>query len=136
MRGAQVDVTGYPLENFMLGFSRPPLAFACAVFFLCNTTVLGDGGLMITLLNDSSDSLLVTAYDQGIRPPQLLVSDRAIYGNASMTVSIAAGRQGRGHLSWTAVTVDRDMRKCGQDDKSHLNDGDTVNVHADGDCHR
>jgi hypothetical protein len=126
----------YPLENSMLGFSRPPLAFACVVFFLGSTAVLGDGGLMITLLNDSSVSLLVTAYDQSTQPAQPLVSDREIYGNASMTVSIAAGRQGRGHLSWTAVTVDRDMRKCGQDDNPHLNDGDTVNVHADGDCHR
>ena len=120
----------------MLGFSRPPLAFACVVFLSGSTAVLGDGGLMITLLNDSSVNLLVTAYDQGTQPPQPLVSDREIYGNASMTVSIAAGRQGRGHLSWTAVTVDRDMRKCGQGDKLHLNDGDTVKVHADGDCHR
>jgi len=119
----------------MLDFSRPRLAFACAAFFLCSPAVLGDGGLMITLLNDSSDSLLVTAYDNGIQPPQTLASDREIYGNASMTVSIAAGRQGRGHLSWNAVTVDRDMRKCGQSDNPHLNDGDTVNVHADEDCH-
>jgi len=91
---------------------------------------------MITLLNDSSDSLLVTVYDKGIQPPQPLISDREIYGNASMTVSISAGRQGRGHLSWTAVTADRNMRKCGQGDNLHLNDGDTVTVHADGDCHR
>jgi hypothetical protein len=120
----------------MLGFSRSRLAFACVAFLFGSPAVLGDGGLMITLLNDSSDSLLVTVYDKGIQPPQPLISDREIYGNASMTVSISAGRQGRGHLSWTAVTADRNMRKCGQGDNLHLNDGDTVTVHADGDCHR
>ena len=120
----------------MLGFSRPRIAFICVAFFLGSTAVLSDGGLKITLLNDSSDNVLVSAYDRGIQPPQLLVSDREIYGNASMTVSIAAGRQGRGHLSWTAVTVDRDMLMCGQDDNPHLNDGDMVKVHADADCHR
>ena len=120
----------------MRDFSRSRLAFACAAFFLGSPAVLGDGGLMITLLNDSSDGLRVTAYDNGIQPPQILVADREIYGNASMTVSITAGSQGRGHLSWTAVTVDRDMRKCGQSDNPHLNDGDTVKVHADEDCNR
>jgi hypothetical protein len=120
----------------MFALHRPPYTLACTVFLLGSTAVLGDGGLMITLLNDSSDNLFVTAYDQGTQPPQPLVSNREIYGNASMTISISAGRQGHGHLSRSAVTADRDMRKCGQDDNRHLNDGDTVKVHADGDCHR
>jgi hypothetical protein len=120
----------------MLGCNRPFLAFACAVFLSGSTAVLGDGGLSITLSNDSSDNLLVTLYDQIAQPPQQLLSNRALYGNASMTVSISAGRQGHGHVSWTAVTADKDMRKCGHDENLHLNDGDTVYVHADGDCHR
>jgi hypothetical protein len=32
------------------------------------------------------------------------------------------------------MNQDPDMRMCGHDDKSDLNDGDTVNVYADGDC--
>jgi hypothetical protein len=120
----------------MLGCNRRFLAFACGIFLSGSTAVLGDGGLMITLSNDSSDNILVTLYDQGTQPPQQLLSNRAIYGNASMTLSISAGRQGHGHISWTAVTADKDMRKCGQGENRHLNDGDTVNVHANGDCHR
>lgn len=120
----------------MLRYDRPRFAVACAVFLLGSTVVLGDGGLMVTLFNDSPDNVFVTAYDQGAQPPQALMSNREIYGNASLTVSVTAGRQGRGHLSWTAVTADRDMRQCGQGDEHHLNDGDTVKVHADGDCHR
>lgn len=120
----------------MLRYDRPRFAVTCAVFLLGSTVVLGDGGLMVTLVNDSPDNVFVTAYDQGAQPPQALMSNREIYGNASLTVSVTAGRQGRGHLSWTAVTADRDMRQCGQGDERHLNDGDTVKVHADGDCHR
>jgi hypothetical protein len=120
----------------MLRYDRPRSAVACAVLLLGSTVVLGDGGLMVTLLNDSSDNVFVTAYDQGTQPPQPLVSNREIYGNASLTISVTAGQRGRGHLSWTAVTADRDMRQCGKGDEHHLNDGDTVKVHADGDCHR
>jgi hypothetical protein len=32
------------------------------------------------------------------------------------------------------MTIDPDMRMCGRGEKAKLNDGDTVNVHADGDC--
>jgi hypothetical protein len=120
----------------MLGCHHPSLAFACGVFLFGSTAVLGDGGLTITLQNDSSDNVLVTLYDQGTEPPQKLLSNRALYGNASMTVAISAGRQGHGHVSWTAVTADKNMRKCGQDENRHLNDGDTVTVRADSDCQR
>ncbi len=48
--------------------------------------------------------------------------------------SIAADSSGHGHLSWTAITIDQDKRVCGHNDKANLNDGDAVNVHADGDC--
>jgi hypothetical protein len=111
-----------------------PAAFAFVFLALSASTVFGDDGLMITLTNDTSDGILVTVYDRGAAPPQTVISDRAIYGNASIEVSIAADSRGRGHLSWTAISIDRDMRKCGHSDRADLNDGDTVNVHADGDC--
>jgi hypothetical protein len=95
---------------------------------------LGGDGLTITIRNDGPDNLYVTVYDRTSSPPHQVLSHTAIYGNASIAVSIAANRSGHGHLSWTAITIDRHMRMCGRGDKSHLNDGDTVNVHADGDC--
>jgi hypothetical protein len=95
---------------------------------------LGGDGLMITIRNDGPDNLYVTVYDRSSSPPHQVLSHTAIYGNASIAVSIAANRSGHGHLSWTAITIDRHMRMCGHNEKSHLNDGDTVNVHADGDC--
>lgn len=99
-----------------------------------SAAVFAGDSLMITLNNDTSDAILVTVYDRSITPPQQVVISTPIYGNASLSVSITADGSGHGHLSWTAMSADRDMRMCGRDDKPNLNDGDTVNVHADGDC--
>src|ERR1700722_12263262 len=109
-------------------------ALACLALSLSIPAALAADGLMITISNDGSDALFVTIYDRSSSPPQQVLSHTALYGNASMSVSIAADSSGHGHLSWTAVTIDRHMRKCGHNEKSHLNDGDTVNVHANGDC--
>ncbi len=118
----------------MRAIHRPIIALAYLLLFFRSAAVLGGDGLMITINNDSSDNLLVTVYDRSTTPPQQVISRTAIYGNASISVSISADSSGHGHLSWTAMTIDHDMRKCGHSDKANLNDGDTVNVHADSDC--
>jgi hypothetical protein len=118
----------------MPAFNRLTMALAYLLFSLGSAAVFGGDSLMITINNDSSDNLLVTVYDQTTNPPQLVLSRNAIYGNASISVSITTDSSGQGHLSWTAMTADHDMRMCGHNDRPNLNDGDTVNVHADNDC--
>jgi hypothetical protein len=92
------------------------------------------GGIDLTINNDTSDNLLVTIYDMGVSPRQTILSNRAIYGNASITVSTSVHASGSGHVSWTAMSQDPDMSKCGHGDKAGLNNGDTVSVYADGSC--
>jgi hypothetical protein len=91
-------------------------------------------GLMITINNGTTQSLLVTVYDTRPRTPVKILSSTIINGNASITVSISSDSTGRGKLRWTATTVDRDMRSCGRGDKAGLNDGDSVDVSADSAC--
>jgi hypothetical protein len=110
------------------------LVLGCLSLSFGLTAALAADGLMVTINNDSTDNLFITVYDRSSSPPQRVLSHTALYGNASIAVSIAADRSGHGQLSWTAMTIDHDMRKCGHNKKSHLNDGDTVNVHADGAC--
>lgn len=107
---------------------------ACLVTCLSAHFAFGYGGLTITILNNSSDTVLVTIYDQSPKPPKQILAGRPIYGNASLTVSIATDIRGRGHLSWTAIGADRDMHRCGSNELTGLHDGDTVNVYADSDC--
>jgi len=118
----------------MRNLNRLTIPLACLLLGLSTVPALGDQGLTITISNDTSDAIYVTAYDRNANPPQMVLSSRPIYGSASITVTISADASGQGHLSWTATTIDRDMHMCGRNDKPNLNDGDTVNVHADTDC--
>ncbi len=115
--------------------NRSTIALCClSSWLICSSASGGDDVLTITINNNTSDNLLVTVYDQNMSPAQRVLSTTAIYGNASISVSISPDGSGRGHLSWTAMTIDHDMRQCGHNDKAGLNDGDTVNVRADSDC--
>jgi hypothetical protein len=122
----------------MSALKRQAAALVCLAIALGSPSVFGqeDGGIMLTINNNTSDNLLVTVYDMGVSPRQTVLSNRAIYGNASVTVSISGDASGRGHVRWTAMSVDPDMRMCGNGDNANLNNGDTVNVYADGDCSR
>jgi len=118
----------------MRPFSRPAMILSCLLVAFTSTSAVGSEGLMVTIKNDTTDNIYVTAYDRNSKPAQMVLSRQPIYGSASFPVTITADAAGKGHLSWTATTIDRDMRKCGHKDKPNLNDGDTVHVHADGDC--
>jgi hypothetical protein len=63
-------------------------------------------------------------------PAQRPLSSERINGFASITIRIAADASVQGHLSWSATTVGRDMRRCGHRDKPGLGDGDTIHVQA------
>jgi hypothetical protein len=118
----------------MRGMHRAVIGLFCILCCTHSAAVFADDGLTITLLNNSSDNVLVTVYDQNTRPPRKILAATAIYGSASLTVSISVDAQGQGHLSWTAVSMDPDMRKCGKGDNAKLTTSVTVSVHADGDC--
>jgi hypothetical protein len=107
---------------------------AAAIFFAGTAAVLADGDLTITITNDSTSNLLVTVYDLNASPPQKVMTNQLINGFASVTVAISPDSSGLGHLSWTAMTNDPDMRQCGRRDKPQLSDGATVHVDTDGDC--
>jgi hypothetical protein len=120
----------------MSAFKRQAAALFYSTLSLGSLSVLGQpgGGIMLTISNNTSDNLLVSIYDVGVSPRQTILSNRAIYGNASITVSISEDASGSGHMLWTAMSQDSDMRKCGHEDKANLKNGDTVSVHADGEC--
>jgi hypothetical protein len=108
---------------------------ACIVLAGVHTSVLGQGTVTIHVLNDTTDNLEVTLYDRNLRRHQMVLSGQVIYGNASIATTISADSSGQGHVSWKAITTDRDMRKCGHHEKAGLNDGDTVHVWANDSCH-
>jgi hypothetical protein len=110
------------------------VALACIVVSCARTTALGQGTLTIHLLNDTPDNLEVTVYDRNLRRHQMVLSGQIIYGDASIAMTISGDSSGQGHVYWTAMTTDRDMRQCGHHDKAGLNDGGTVHVWANSRC--
>jgi len=98
------------------------------------TSALGDGTLTIHVANDTIDNLVVTLDDRTLSPHQTVLSGQVIYSNASVVTSISADASGQGHVYWTAMTTDRHMRHCGHHDEHCINDGDTIQVYADGPC--
>jgi hypothetical protein len=112
--------------------SRLPLVLV--VVLSVRTSALGEGTLTIHVANDTIDNLIVTLYDRNLRPQRTVLSGQVIYSNAWMVTSISADASGRGHVYWTAMTTDREMRHCGNHSDQGINDGDTIHVRADSPC--
>jgi hypothetical protein len=95
---------------------------------------LGDGTLTIHVVNDTIDNLVVSLYDRNSGQNQAVLSGQVLYSNASVVTQISADASGQGHVYWTAMTKDRDMRHCGHRAERGINDGDTIHVRAEGPC--
>lgn len=104
------------------------------LLIVTSASAVSGEGLSVTINNNTTRNLIVTVYDLNASPVIRVLSSQTINGFASLSVTIMADDSGQGHLSWTARTVDQDMRMCGRRDKPNLNDGDTVNVYTDSDC--
>jgi hypothetical protein len=77
----------------MRAFNRRFAALAYLLLSLGSLSVFGqEGGVMLTISNDTSDNLLVSIYDLGTSTRRQILSNRPIYGNAS---SDCAGTQSR-----------------------------------------
>ena len=88
-------------------YAKTVSAIALGVMLCTGGAALAGDGVTVRILNDTPDALSVTIYDRNVRPAQAVVSSEVINGNASLSVSVTADASGRGHLSWTATTVDR-----------------------------
>ena len=110
------------------------LALLACIVLCAQTSVHGQGTVSIHVLNDTTDNLEVTLYDRNLRRHQMILSGQVIYGNASISTTISADSTGQGHVSWRAMSTDRDMRKCGHHENTGLNNGDTIHVWANGSC--
>src|SRR5277367_6405095 len=86
-------------------FNRLTIALAYLLFCMGGGAVYGGDGLTITVMNDTTDNLIVTIYDRNTSPPQKVLSSEVVLGSASIPVSISADPSGQGHLSWTARTA-------------------------------
>ncbi len=104
-----------------------PLAFFTAPAF-------SDNGVSLNITNDGTDDIDVTVYDTTLGPKAVVLSHARINGFTTIPLSVAADDTGHGNISWTAVTADKNNRKCGHADDVGLGDSAAVKVRADSDC--
>lgn len=118
----------------MKGFRQVRAGCVIAAMTMLSASVIGDDGVNVTINNNTTRNLLVTVYDLNASPPMRVLASETINGFASMSILIVADASGEGHLSWTANTTGKDMRRCGHRDRPGISDGDMVNVFVDSDC--
>jgi hypothetical protein len=95
----------------------------------------GGEPVQINVINDSTDDVLVTVRDMNTRRHTKVLDAQRISGFASVPVSVAAGAGGTAHVSWTTVSANPDVHRCGHGDKSALANFDSVRVVAQSTCH-
>lgn len=105
-----------------------PLAFAA-------TPALSQDGISLNITNDGTDDIVVTVYDTTVGPNAVVLAHTRINGFTTVPLTVAPDATGRGNIAWTAVTADKNDRKCGSANATGLGDSAAVTVHADSDCH-
>lgn len=102
---------------------------------LIGTIAYAGDPVQITVTNDGTDDVLVTVRDMNTHAHSKVLDGQRISGFASVPISVAAGATGTAHVSWTTVTTDPDVHRCGHGDKSALANFDSVHVVAQSTCH-
>ena len=108
------------------------LILSCLPLLLAGTALAGEG-VDVKITNDGTQDIVVTIYDTSSSPRRVVITNARINGFTSLPVSLNADASGRANLSWTAISTDREFRKCGHDDTVVANSA-SVNVHADSSC--
>ena len=114
--------------------NRVSCGLALASMLIGGPCALAADTVAITIINDHTDDVLVTVYDMNTQPHSKLLDGQRINGFASVPMSVAADAAGTGHVSWSAVTADPDVRQCGHKDKAALANNDSVHVFAKSKC--
>ena len=101
---------------------------------LASGSALADDGVPLKIINDGTTDILVTVYDLNASPRRVVVAGQRINGFSAVPISVTAGADGMGNVSWTATTGDRDGRLCGRADRQNLANDTEVHVRADTPC--
>ena len=100
---------------------------------LLASTALGGEGVDVKITNNGTEDIVVTVYDTSTSPRRVVITNARMNGFTSLPVSLNADATGRANLSWTAISTDREFRKCGHDD-TVVGNSAFVKVHADSSC--
>lgn len=107
-----------------------------ALLLLATRDVFGDDTMNIRVYNDTEDVIAVTVYDMNATPPEPVLMRQIIDGFAWMPVAITPGREGKGHVRWSAETTGASFHRCGHAERRGLGTDAMLHVFTNSDCVR
>jgi hypothetical protein len=111
------------------------LILGCLPLLLSSQAARGGlNGIDVKITNNGTENIVVTVYDTSTQPNSIVLAHERINGFSTVPVTLIADAGGRANLSWTAITADPNLHRCGHASSAGLNDADSVNVHADSEC--
>jgi len=111
------------------------LMLSCLPLLLSGQVALGGlNGIDVKITNDGTENVVVTVYDTSTQPNSVVLAHQRINGFSTVPVTLVPDAVGRANLSWTAITADPNLHRCGHASNAGLTDADSVNVHADSEC--
>jgi hypothetical protein len=116
-------------------FSNQPFkTLGLALMLLGAGTSFGDDTVEVRVYNDSAEEIVVTLYDMNATPPEPVLVRRIIYGFAWSPASLTPGRDGNGHVKWSAETTGTSFHRCGHREKRKLTSEAVIRVFTDSRC--
>jgi hypothetical protein len=97
-------------------------------------TSVGDETVDVRVYNDSAEEIVVTLYDMNSSPPAPALVRQIIYGFAWSPASLTPGRNGTGHVKWSAETTGTSFHQCGHRERRRLRSDAIIRVFADSRC--
>jgi hypothetical protein len=114
--------------------NQPTKTLGLALMLLGTTSTFGDDTLDVRVYNDTADEVAVTVYDMNATPPQPVFVRQIIYGFAWFPASLTPGRDGAGHVKWSAETTGTGFHRCGHREKRKLTSDAVIRVFTDSRC--
>jgi hypothetical protein len=120
----------------MRAMSKAVFILGLSAILLVSAAAVADDPVMIRIYNDNADAIVVSVYDMNAQSPEAVVAHQRINGFAWIPISVAAGAVGKGHVIWTARTVDSSFHRCGYQEVHGVANDALVYVSVNSSCQK
>jgi hypothetical protein len=118
----------------MTSINKTIITLGFSLILLVGVEAVADDPVVIRVYNDDAESIDLSVYDLNARPPDAAIVNQRVNGFSWIPVPVTAGAVGKGHVRWTARTVDPSFYRCGSQELRGVPSDAFVYVFADSSC--
>src|SRR5271155_4624895 len=97
----------------MSSMRKAVIILGLALILPAGFDAVADDPVTIRIYNDDAESIDLSVYDLNARPQDAAIVNQRVSGFAWIPILVTAGTVGKGHVKWTARTVDPSFHRCG-----------------------